>query len=52
MKHVKLFEAFVSEDKLAYGDEYNETGFNLMQKDLEQMFKQGTQKAKEMKETS
>lgn len=37
MKHVKLFEAFVNEGKFAYGDEYSETGFNLMQKDLEEV---------------
>ena len=36
MKHVKLFESFVNEGKLAYGDEYSESGFNLMQKDLEE----------------
>jgi len=37
MKHIKLFEQFVNEGKLAYGDEYNEAGFNLMQKDLEEV---------------
>jgi len=36
MKHIKLFEAFVNENKSAYGDEYSEAGFNLMQKDLEE----------------
>ena len=37
MKYIKLFEAFVNEGKFAYGDEYSETGFNLMQKDLEEV---------------
>lgn len=36
MKHVKLFEDFLNEGKLAYGDAYSEPGFNLMQKDLEE----------------
>jgi hypothetical protein len=37
MKHIKLFESFINEGKLTYGDVYSEPGFNLMQKDLEEV---------------
>ena len=37
MKHIKLFEEFIIESASSYGNSYSESGFNLMQKDLEKL---------------